>query len=717
MRYSPARVGKNVADACWDLMDGVDQFALMKKGRTYLRENVFTPQAILRRIDMAGGVCNLKAYEIIRSVEILSTDPLKSSKRDSSILPHEKKIRDASMTLNAYAQKMLPMKHYNTPNGECIEYEHIVKFTITLFKAFGLDKKAARSVVDIALTLDGSSLTKNLQFVMAGIKLVDCAVRDPYTGKYDLKPIFGDKWFLPQSRKWCFPVKICMGKETEKMYQEEFKKIFELFDEASKQGQQVFPGWERLNFANPADMAAIQKCLGIGGAAKVMKFFCHCCSIESNDIVTPNASDKICSSCASKQESRPSWNCYHREFCSREQQKEYELALDELKKSWAQDMDKIDKKGVLSLMDSQYKKSIDYLPLTMDKSIEYMQRLVSEMNIRQRPTSGKTIHQMRAEVKECLIAERDMGHLIKQISQSETRVQAMTHIMKYVPCVMHCENRIGLKILTMLLEEGLSYAQGDEGGNFSDSEDTQRDTIKHREESYIKKAQDIVCDLLGAEEGSDVQWNLPVGKRKGESCRYIETINMENYRCRRVVASLDRLIDLSILNEQRKLKWKKAVSEYVAAMKIMQKKGEDYTPEELKTYQSHADEFFQIWVELHSRQGVTNYIHMVGSGHMYEYMKCWGNLTKYSQQGWEALNALIKLFFFRRSNKGGKNSAGQAGSKSKLIPIAKLLQRRFFWICNLVPQELWNGMLDLDVSSSNTDESEDDIIFDCPELV
>ena len=152
-------------------------------------------------------------------------------------------------------------------------------------------------------------------------------------------------------------------------------------------------------------------------------------------------------------------------------------------------------------------------------------------------------------------------------------------------------------------------------------------------------------------------------------------------------------------------------------MKIMRKKGKDYTPEELKTYQSHADEFFQIWVELHSRQGVTNYIHMVGSGHMYEYMKRWGNLTKYSQQGWEALNALIKLFFFRRSNKGGKNSAGQAGSKSKLIPIAKLLQRRFFWICNLVPQELWNGMLDLDVSSSNTDESEDDIIFDCPELV
>ena len=63
-----------------------------------------------------------------------------------------------------------------------------------------------------------------------------------------------------------------MKKEIEQIYQEEFKKIFELFDKAINVAQMVFSGWEQLNFANPADMAAIQKCLCIGGAAKVMKF-------------------------------------------------------------------------------------------------------------------------------------------------------------------------------------------------------------------------------------------------------------------------------------------------------------------------------------------------------------------------------------------------------------------------------------------------------------
>ena len=80
---------------------------------------------------------------------------------------------------------------------------------------------------------------------------------------------------------------------------------------------------------------------------------------------------------------------------------------------------------------------------------------------------------------------------------------------------------------------------------------------------------------------------------------------------------------------------------------------------------------------------------MIGSGHMLVYMCRWGNLTKYSQQGWEALNALIKLFFFIRTNKGGKNSGEGVVKNSKLVQIAKLLQRQFFIVCNLVPNELW----------------------------
>ena len=85
---------------------------------------------------------------------------------------------------------------------------------------------------------------------------------------------------------------------------------------------------------------------------------------------------------------------------------------------------------------------------------------------------------------------------------------------------------------------------------------------------------------------------------------------------------------------------------------------------------------------------------------MYQYMVRWGNLTKYSQQGWEALNSLIKLFFFQRTNKGGCRS-GLDGTKRKLLLIGQLMQRRFFWICNLVPSSFWDKDFELEDVDKN----------------
>ena len=227
-------------------------------------------------MDLAGGTCNLKAYQIIRSVEFSSNDPYKFT-GNNSCLPHEWRIRQASEKLHEYCDFCIPMNHHVTENGECIEFTDVIDITEKISKSFGLSEVAKHRAIDMSLTLDGSQLTNKLSFVMAGLKLVDLAVRNPITGEYELDPNCAGSTYLPQSRKWCFPLKFCMGKETTAMYQEEFQDLFDVFVDASKQGRQVFPEWEPIHFSNPADMAAIQKVLGIGGAAKVMTFFCHCC--------------------------------------------------------------------------------------------------------------------------------------------------------------------------------------------------------------------------------------------------------------------------------------------------------------------------------------------------------------------------------------------------------------------------------------------------------
>ena len=120
---------------------------------------------------------------------------------------------------------------------------------------------------------------KKIIFCYEQFETGDIATKNPYTRLYDLDPTNlsqsdgKKKRYVIQSRKWCFPFKYCMGRETNKMYQEECKDLFELMFCASMENQSEIPEWKPLNFSNPADMAAIQKSLGIGGACKVKNVF------------------------------------------------------------------------------------------------------------------------------------------------------------------------------------------------------------------------------------------------------------------------------------------------------------------------------------------------------------------------------------------------------------------------------------------------------------
>ena len=157
-------------------------------------------------------------------------------------------------------------------------------------------------------------------------------------------------------------------------------------------------------------------------------------------------------------------------------------------------------------------------------------------------------------------------------------------------------------------------------------------------------------------------------------------ITMDNVRTRRVVDMLDAVVDLCVTDEVRKTLWTTSLNNYMIAMVLLRKR-EDFTNETIATYQSHADKFYQAWITLWKKEGVTNYLHMIGSGHVADYLYKWKNLYRFSQQGWEAMNSLIKTFFFRRTSHGG--GVKGVSKKSRLIPIARWLQRRLVFLCRI----------------------------------
>ena len=122
---------------------GIVRQGIVKKARIYLRENVYTPQAVLSSLDLAGGICSLKAYHVIYTIDLMCKDPYKTEKRNT-VLPHEWRVRDEEKKLHKYCDFYIPMRHYVTKNGKCLEFVDIIDVTIKLCDAFGLANVAKK---------------------------------------------------------------------------------------------------------------------------------------------------------------------------------------------------------------------------------------------------------------------------------------------------------------------------------------------------------------------------------------------------------------------------------------------------------------------------------------------------------------------------------------------------------------------------------------------
>ncbi len=100
--------------------------------------------------------------------------------------------------------------------------------------------------------------------------------------------------------------------------------------------------------------------------------------------------------------------------------------------------------------------------------------------------------------------------------------------------------------------------------------------------------------------------------------------------------------------------------------------------EEQELFQDLIDDFFEIWVSLFGRASVTNYLHLLGSGHVLYFMKKYKCLYIYSQQGWEALNSVCTGFILQNSARGGYGS-GEGRGKSYIYPLVRYLMRDLLW--------------------------------------
>jgi hypothetical protein len=160
-------------------------------------------------------------------------------------------------------------------------------------------------------------------------------------------------------------------------------------------------------------------------------------------------------------------------------------------------------------------------------------------------------------------------------------------------------------------------------------------------------------------------------------------VKLSNKSTRKFLKNINVLVNMIFDKEEDEAqcdRWIQLLTSYDAAMEIVRKRSQ-YTDADIERFQDLIDVFFQEYINETGVEGITNYIHMLGSGHIRYYMEVHRNLYKYSQQGWESLNAKYKQVFFNHTQRGGNyGQSTEETERSYLRSVMKAFQRELLWI-------------------------------------
>jgi len=225
----------------------------------------------------------------------------------------------------------------------------------------------------------------------------------------------------------------------------------------------------------------------------------------------------------------------------------------------------------------------------------------------------------------------------------------------------------------------------------------------HHFDAFFASINHIANTIILGTADNPSQWECPCDR----TCHELGIICLDNMKTHKFVNGINSFLDFCIVDEQDRLKWKHCISKYKNAMLLMCQKC-DLTNNDIKRFQQHVDTFYVSWIDLLLHEGITNYIHMIGAGHIGEYLLHHHNLYKHSKQGWAVFNSLLKTFFFHCTGRGGAGNKG-TGAKSKILPIARWLLCCMLWMmgydCNCVLQELYHDVVHNDFESDSNDNS------------
>lgn len=638
--------------------------------KDFIRQK-FAPWRLLKAGDVSA-IGAFKTSTIQALNEVIDEDKL-------GLFPSPSAVDRARAKLDAYAFEKIGYERRVTPYGE-VFYLNFQKALRLLLKACKLHDLATRERVKISLSIDGADLFRDRTHVSAGVKITDPNGIHPVTKQ----PLFireedgREEIVRIQSSQMCCILIIADARDKKDMYEEVFREFYEWGDLISREGLPADgdePALLPFIVTHTTDLKAQWYLSNRGGGCKNKNFFCTFCPCTRQSLISYNVGDQRCNRCKRKGKRK----CYHHAVCdsvsiasllnSLEQElgeyharhrRTYEKVRENTK--LRTDHMQLDKES--DIMHIEYK-----IPMDSEEKIrEYTQFISRECMIRSIPLNGR-LEDWRQSLLECIQLERSISmldNLKKWYDQGLETVPLVYVVEVLIPCILHCENRVGEKILTMILRAQLDRYVGQK-----------EDFINHMERIFQQ-------EVLGSQL-SPSHWTLKRSKDTAGQVQ-LEPIQVRNQVVRKMLEKIDVIVENAVPQAEAEFQGKLilAVSSYKEAMHLLTAH-RNLSEEERELFQDKIDVFYETWIELFGEEGMTNYIHILGSGHMLYFLEKYGCLYVYSQQGWEDLNNRCQAFLMQNSSRGGYGS-GEGKGKSYTFPIVRYILRDLLWKTGLADQ-------------------------------
>ena len=225
-----------------------------------------------------------------------------------------------------------------------------------------------------------------------------------------------------------------------------------------------------------------------------------------------------------------------------------------------------------------------------------------------------------------------------------------------VLCILHLELRASENKLAHMWNEGFAYRKS-----------------KALVEEYAKGMELIVNEGKIGRTTYQNQWQFPINKTNDG---ITSDFSLKGGFGKSILSKSDRLIDVALKyhTQQERNDWNLVLEDYQDALQFINRRTE-FKKGDVQESQAVADRYANSWRELCGRDGQTNYEHFLLTGHVSHYLTLYGNLYRFSQQGFEAMMSRVKCIYHKCTALGGHGAV----IRSHILQICHFLVRGMLW--------------------------------------